>query len=221
MRCEMGSCAGAVVCRRRSAIACLSSISRFCSAWIGTKRRVGASLAVWTPGSRSRSARGSPGYREPPRCSSDRTSPPGDRRRWSSATGCTHMRCETQGLEHSCRLARVPLAAALDRSAWQFFAGNGRWSSNWKDARPVLQGGNPVGGLLSVHWNPFLGKFLAICSRLLDARIAIRFADRPEGPWSDADRSRSTPCTPGRDGPGQHGALAIRSSRGTEAGPST
>ncbi len=41
-------------------------------------------------------------------------------------------------------------------------------------------------GIPSIHWNPFLGKFLAICSREVDARVAIRFADHPEGPWSDA-----------------------------------
>jgi serine/threonine protein kinase len=85
----------------------------------------------------------------------------------------------------SCLLARVPLATALNRAAWQYFVANGRWSSNWRDARPVLPG-TVQSGILSVHWNPFLGKFIAICSRAIDARIDIRFADHPEGPWSDA-----------------------------------
>jgi hypothetical protein len=78
----------------------------------------------------------------------------------------------------------VPIAAALDRSAWQFFAANGRWSRDWKDAQPVLEGGIDW-RILSVHWNPFLGKFMAVSSRALDARIAIRLADHPDGPWSD------------------------------------
>jgi len=49
----------------------------------------------------------------------------------------------------------------------------------------VLSGG-PQGGVLSIHWNPFFGKFVAFSSRPIDARIAIRVADHPEGPWSDA-----------------------------------
>jgi hypothetical protein len=51
----------------------------------------------------------------------------------------------------------------------------------------VLQGRIGIqSGILSVHWNSFLGKFLAIHSRWLGAQITIRLADHPEGPWSDA-----------------------------------
>jgi hypothetical protein len=84
-----------------------------------------------------------------------------------------------------CRLARVPIEAALDRSQWRFFDGNGRWSSNWRDARPVLSGAIKD-GILSVHWSPFFSKFMALSSRPIDARIAIRLADHPEGPWPAA-----------------------------------
>jgi hypothetical protein len=143
--------------------------------------RIGTSLAVWTPGS-SILDHGtqtiSPGMLFGP-----------DEPAWGAAALVEKDRvyayaCETQGLGCSCRVARVPLASALDRSAWQFFVADGRWSSNWKDARAVLQGGI-TRGILSIHWNQFLGKFLAIWSRVLDSRIVIRFADRPEGPWSD------------------------------------
>jgi hypothetical protein len=48
----------------------------------------------------------------------------------------------------------------------------------------VIPGG-PQGGVLSVHWSPFFGKFVAFSSRPADARIAMSFADHPEGPWSD------------------------------------
>jgi hypothetical protein len=50
----------------------------------------------------------------------------------------------------------------------------------------VLSGGIQW-GILSVHWNPFLGKFMAVSSRVVDARIAIRLADHPEGPWPEAE----------------------------------
>jgi hypothetical protein len=95
--------------------------------------------------------------------------------------------CEASGdFEFSCRLARVPLGTTLDRSAWTFFAAGGRWSSDWRDAKTVLRG-DIQRGALSVHWNAYLGRFLAICSRPLDARIAVRFAERLEGPWSGPD----------------------------------
>ena len=93
--------------------------------------------------------------------------------------------CENGDIGWPCRLARVPIAAALDRSRWRFFAGSGRWSHDWRDAQEVLSGGLSE-GVLSVHWNPSLGQFIALSSRPLDARIAIRLADHPEGPWSDA-----------------------------------
>jgi hypothetical protein len=147
--------------------------------------RVGTSLAVWTPGGTTldRTAVG-PGTVSPTMLFGP------DEPAWGLGALVVDDWMYTYGdacggLGCSWRLARVPLASALDRSAWQFFASNGRWSSNWKDAQPVLQGGDSS-GLLSVHWNPFFGKFLAICSRALDARIAISIADHLEGPWSDA-----------------------------------
>jgi hypothetical protein len=96
-------------------------------------------------------------------------------------------------------LARVPLAAVLDRSAWRFFSDGGRWSADWREARPVPQSGlggwSP--GVFSVHWNTYLGKYLAISSRWLDARIEIRTAEHPEGPWSDPVIGVSTKRSPG------------------------
>jgi eukaryotic-like serine/threonine-protein kinase len=137
---------------------------------------VGTSLAVWT--------RGSPMGDRPAILFGP------DEPAWGSAALVLADRlyayaCETRGLGCSCRLGRVPLTAALDRSQWQFYAGDGRWSRDWREAREVLRGGI-TWGILSVHWNAFLGRFMAVSSRTLDARIAIRLADHPEGPWSDA-----------------------------------
>jgi hypothetical protein len=39
---------------------------------------------------------------------------------------------------------------------------------------------------LSVHWNEYLGKYLAVYSNQLVSKISIRTAERPEGPWSDS-----------------------------------
>jgi len=153
----------------------------------GTQRdeRIGASLAVWTPGSPTLERVAVSPEADAPTILFGPAEPA-----WGSAALAVDgwmyaYACEAQNLGSSCRLARVPLEAALDRSAWQFFAGDGRWGNDWKDARTVLDGGI-TWGILSVHWNPFLGRFPAIYSRTLDARVAIRVADRPEGPWSDA-----------------------------------
>jgi tRNA A-37 threonylcarbamoyl transferase component Bud32 len=146
-----------------------------------TERRVGVSIALWpsldAPVVRPRLRTGAAdptllfGADEPP---------------WGS--GALAVRdslyayaCECKGLDCPCLLARVPLARALDREAWRFYEGRGAWSADWRTAHPVLQGTST----LSVHWNDYLGNFVAVSARLLDHRIRIRTADRPEGPWSE------------------------------------
>lgn len=78
-----------------------------------------------------------------------------------------------------CRVGRVAFAKALERSAWTFYAGSGRWSATLSDAIAVLD----APGILSVHWNAHAGKYLAIYSA--GANIVMRSADAPEGPWSN------------------------------------
>jgi hypothetical protein len=82
-------------------------------------------------------------------------------------------------------VARVEMAAFLDRGAYQFWSGNG-WSDSLADAVPVLR--QIVGGLGSVTWNDHLQRYLSafndICSG--GGSLALRTAPRPEGPWSEA-----------------------------------
>jgi len=78
-----------------------------------------------------------------------------------------------------CRLARVPLARVLDRSAWRFYAGRS-WVQDWGRGWLILDGD----GFLTVSWNAYLGKYLAVNARGLSSQISVRTADRPEGPWS-------------------------------------
>ena len=85
-----------------------------------------------------------------------------------------------QELDCGSIIARAPLADALDRSAWRFYSGKGNWTSNWKLAVRVLDGAQE----LSVHWNKYLGKYLAIYTPSLGSGVAIKMADHPEGPWS-------------------------------------
>jgi len=77
-------------------------------------------------------------------------------------------------------VARAPLAQALERGAWRFWAGDGRWTASWLAARSVLQ----AGPHFSVHWNAHLRRFLAVCSAEDCDGVELRTAPRPEGPWS-------------------------------------
>jgi hypothetical protein len=78
-----------------------------------------------------------------------------------------------------CLLARVPLDRALDRRAWRYHA-RGAWVADWRAATSVIDGAS----LMSVAWNGYLGKFVAVNTRIISSEILVRTADRLEGPWS-------------------------------------
>jgi hypothetical protein len=86
----------------------------------------------------------------------------------------------TNSADKRCRLARVDPANLLNRSAWNFYAGNGNWSSQLNDAIPVI----PDANILTISWNDYLQQYVAIYSQLLSNNVMIRTAPNPEGPWS-------------------------------------
>jgi len=145
-------------------------------------RRVGSSIAVWSrldaPAERPLLRPGA----EDPTLLFDADEPSwgsgalvvGD---WLYVYACEQR---NRRLEVSCLLARVPLDRALDRSGWRFYAG-GSWSADWRGATSVI-GGAP---LMSVAWNGYLGKYVAVNVRIISSLISVRTADRPEGPWSE------------------------------------
>lgn len=94
--------------------------------------------------------------------------------------GC-HAR---SGFKKPIDLARVPLADALNREAWTYYAGNGTWSSDINEARWLFDGCD----IMSVYWSGYLGQYLAIYSEPLTNWILMRTAPAPEGPWSDEVR---------------------------------
>jgi hypothetical protein len=89
--------------------------------------------------------------------------------------------CEFNGSEKPCLLARVPFHLASNRSAYRFWAGDGVWSKDWQVAIPVFVGGS----MFSVHFNAYLGRFLAFYMAGMAGEIHLRTASRPEGPWSE------------------------------------
>jgi len=85
------------------------------------------------------------------------------------------------GSDKGCRLGKVDPSSAQDHSAWTFYAGNGNWSSKISDAISVFSSGP---GILSVSWNSFLQRYVAVYSAEFSQNVMIRTAPNPEGPWS-------------------------------------
>jgi hypothetical protein len=86
-------------------------------------------------------------------------------------------------------LAYLPLESVADREAWRFFAGldpNGmpRWSPRESEAVPLFS--HPCIGELSVAWNPSLERWLMLYNCGDPRGINFRVAERPWGPWSEA-----------------------------------
>jgi Domain of unknown function (DUF4185) len=87
----------------------------------------------------------------------------------------------TSGTDKGCRLARVNPANVLERSAWSFYSGNGNWTAQDSNAVSVFTGDN----ILSVAWNGYLQRYIAVYSALFSNKVMMRTAPAPEGPWSD------------------------------------
>lgn len=89
--------------------------------------------------------------------------------------------CEFDGNKKPCLVARVRFESATDRSRYRFWAGDGVWSPDWRDAVSVFDGGS----LFSVHYNKHVRKYLAFYVSGLGGAFKLRTADVPQGPWSE------------------------------------
>ena len=85
-----------------------------------------------------------------------------------------------EGSRFGCRVARVPSDGLHERSAYEFWDGSG-WNPDIERAVFALDG--PNGGL-SVSWNPWLHRYLAVYLAGYSNEVLMRTAERPEGPWS-------------------------------------
>jgi hypothetical protein len=79
-----------------------------------------------------------------------------------------------------CQLGKADPSSAQDRSAWSFYAGNGTWSAQIGDAVSVFNDAS----ILSVSWNAFLQRYVAVYSPPFSQNVVMRTAVNPEGPWS-------------------------------------
>ena len=79
-----------------------------------------------------------------------------------------------------CLLGRVDPANVWNRNAWTYYAGNGNWSTNLNAAVDIFAGLD----ILSVSWNGYLGRYIAIYAYPGTNNVMARTAMKPEGPWS-------------------------------------
>lgn len=98
---------------------------------------------------------------------------------WIYAYGSETQK-DANGVSWPCIVGRVKYDRALERDAWRFYAGDGRWSKDFNDAVTIMD----TAPAMSVHWNEYLSKYLVVYSRQFENDIAIRTANNPEGPWS-------------------------------------
>lgn len=95
-------------------------------------------------------------------------------------------------LNQGCRVARVPVARADDRGAFEFFDGAG-WVRELGRAAVVI---DHVGAVLSVSRNPYLGCYLSVTGALLRSAMVLRTSARLEGPWGDEQAGVTIAATP-------------------------
>jgi hypothetical protein len=81
--------------------------------------------------------------------------------------------------ESPCRIARVPRPDASLGESYRFWTGQ-EWGTDVSQAAIVM---DHVASNFSVSYNAYLGKYLAVTSTIANS-VAMRWAERPEGPWS-------------------------------------
>jgi len=87
------------------------------------------------------------------------------------------------GLDYHCKLARVPIASVTNRGAFEFWNGT-TYVSDVTQAAWFIDGASYG---MTITFNAWLGRWLAIYSKPLSDDVALRAADRIEGPWSDPE----------------------------------
>ncbi len=92
--------------------------------------------------------------------------------------------CDLESMRKPCKLAKVPLADALDRFKWKYYAGGAAWSDKIADAVAVMNGND----IMTVYYNAYLQRYVAVFSQPMDTAVMLRTSSSPEGPWSAAQK---------------------------------
>jgi hypothetical protein len=81
------------------------------------------------------------------------------------------------------RVGRVVADKLLDTKAWEYFDGMA-WVPDRAQAMEVIKPGAGEGSLI---WNAGIGRWMYTTLNELSEAIELRFAERPEGPWSEPE----------------------------------
>jgi len=80
-------------------------------------------------------------------------------------------------------IARAPADKLADFDSWRFLSANGEWKEDAKDATEQASG---LGAEFSVSYLPGLKRYALVSTENgLSDRVVGRFAESPEGPWSE------------------------------------
>ena len=89
------------------------------------------------------------------------------------------------GLDVNALVGRVPVADIADPAAYVFYnPAREAWVRDVESAGSL----GPCGSDYSVSFNSYLGKYLMVYVDAFSKELAVRFADRPEGPYSVPER---------------------------------
>jgi hypothetical protein len=91
--------------------------------------------------------------------------------------------CDRHGLDFPCRLGRVLLSAAFDRTAWRFWNGH-TWTASLGEAGRILNGASIMGVFYSEH----LRSWVAVHSTPLSNEVVYHTAPALTGPWTGGGR---------------------------------
>jgi len=104
----------------------------------------------------------------------------------------------------SVRLARVAPGSVLDQGAYEYYAAGSSWTGVESDAVDIVP--SPAGEL-SVAWNGYLNRWMMLYLDEGQARIVLREATDPWGPWSEGVELCNGADYPALYGPFTHPVL--------------
>lgn len=88
--------------------------------------------------------------------------------------------CDRQGHRKPCRVARVNMGDVVIKDQWEIYSPDGNWDKDLTRGKVVFNGN----GIMSVAFNPFLDRLVAVYSQPMSTAVMFRTAEHPEGPWS-------------------------------------
>jgi hypothetical protein len=85
------------------------------------------------------------------------------------------------GRSSGARVARVEAQDLRQTAAWEYWDG-AAWSKDRAQAAEIIKPGVGEGSLV---WNADIGRWMYAALNELSSALELRFAERPEGPWSE------------------------------------